>query len=77
MGYVGGSDYDANFLWNNDARLCHYDALVIGFVNYWTAQPSCKGSIEPPLDGMPQLLTNACIQKGPALASLPSGRAAG
>ena len=65
-------DYDANFLWNNDARLCHYDALVIGFVNYWTAQPSCKGPIEPPLDGMPQLLTNACIQKGPAWLGKPA-----
>ena len=53
-------------------RLCHYDALVIGFANFWAVQPSCAGPTEPGLDALPQLNTNACIQTGPAWLGKPA-----
>lgn len=65
VGYVGGSNYDGTFDWSEHDRLCHYDALVVGFAHEWSAKPGCAGPTEAGLDAMPQLLTNACIQKGP------------
>ena len=69
---VGGSNYDGTFSWTDDKRLCHYDALVVGFANFWSLQSGCNGPKEPGLDALPQLNTNACIQKGPAWLSKPS-----
>ena len=72
VGYVGGSNYDGTFRWDDWGRLCHYDALVVGFANYWNEQSSCHGPTEAGLDAVPQLNTNACIQRGPAWLGAPS-----
>ena len=44
----------------------------MGFANSWSDQPSCQGPTEPGLGALPQLLTNACIQKGPAWLRSPA-----
>ena len=72
VGYVGGSNYDGTFSFGDWERLCHYDALVVGFANFWSSQPGCNGPTEPGLGVLPQLNTNACIQKGPAWLGKPS-----
>jgi len=64
VGYVGGSNFDGSFSFADDGRLCHYDALILGFTNEWSARHGCTGPIEPNLGAMPNLHTNGCIQKG-------------
>ena len=70
VGYVGGSNWDSSFKWDDLSRVGHYDALVVGFANYWNTQcPS--GPQEPGLRGtLPQLNTAACAG-GKWLASPP------
>lgn len=78
VGYVGGSDFDGGFSFADDERLCHYDALILGFVNEWRPLQGCTGPSEAGLGAMPGLLTNGCIQKGPQfLGPSPAWRQCG
>jgi hypothetical protein len=71
--YVGGSNYDAQYSFADRARVGHYDMLIVGFVHDWwqNTPPGCNGPIEDDLGALPGLLTNACIQRGPAWLAAP------
>ena len=59
VGYVGGSNWDASFKWDDMSRTGHYDALVVGFANFWNKQ--CSGPTEDGMDGAtPSLNTASC-----------------
>ena len=72
VGYVGGGGWDATFRWTDRARLCHYDALIAGFVHRWAPNARCHAPTEPGLDALPALLTNACVQRGPSWEGKPA-----
>ncbi len=72
VAYVGGSNWDASFRFDDASRTARYDMLIVGFANYWTPSPGCTGPTEPGLDAMPHLLTNACVQTGPQWLSTPA-----
>jgi len=54
VGYVGGSNWDSSFKWDNLARIGHYDMLVVGFANAWDCSSNGRSTI-------PKLHTNACM----------------